>query len=221
MAIEVDVHDSTGAAAAADALERDLADLLEKIARRYPAVAEFLRELRAIDHGVYRAVAVTPTPSLDDPLRRLSDAANYSRLWLASAAVLAVAGGERGRRAAWAGVASLGATSLLVNLGVKPLGRARPDRFGHQVPVARHTRMPLSASFPSGHAASGFAFASAVGTELPLLTLPLSLAALAVAYSRIHTGVHYPTDAIAGGVIGSAIGEAVAGLLHRRRFHRG
>src|SRR5260370_41756542 len=54
-------------------------------------VAQGLRELGAVDRAIYSAVASTPTPSLDEPLRRLSDAANNSRLWLAIAAGLAVA----------------------------------------------------------------------------------------------------------------------------------
>ena len=57
-----------------------------------------LRELGAVDRATYRAIAETPTPSLDDPIRRLSNAANNSRLWLGIAAALAVLGGRRGRR---------------------------------------------------------------------------------------------------------------------------
>ena len=76
--------------------------------------------------------------------------------------------------------------------------------------------MPTSSSFPSGHSASGFAFATAVGRELPLLSLPLRGLAAAVAYSRVHTGVHYPGDAIAGSLLGGAIGLGVSGALERR-----
>ena len=59
-----------------------------------------LRELGAVDRAVYQAVAVTPTPHLDDVFRRLSNAANYSRLWLGMAAAIATFGGRRGRRVA-------------------------------------------------------------------------------------------------------------------------
>ena len=67
--------------------------------------------------------------------------------------------------------------------------------------------MPESASFPSGHAASAFAFAYAVGRHLPGLGLPIRLLAGGVAYSRVHTGVHYPLDAIAGSVLGAALSQ--------------
>ena len=67
--------------------------------------AEALRELGAVDRAVYEAVADTPTPELDAPVRRLSNAANYSRLWLGIAAAIAVSaagvGAARRWRACW------------------------------------------------------------------------------------------------------------------------
>lgn len=178
--------------------------------------AKRLRELGTVDQAVYSAVAATPTPSLDEPLRRLSNAANNSRLWLAIAAGLAVAGGPAGRRAAVRGTAAIGVTSALVNLAVKfAWSRPRPDRVGAGVPDQRNVRMPTSTSFPSGHAASGFAFASAIGRDQPWLGLPLRFLAAAVAYSRVHTGVHYPGDVVVGSLIGAGTGQAVAGLIDR------
>jgi membrane-associated phospholipid phosphatase len=178
--------------------------------------AEGLRELRAVDRAVYYAVASTPTPSLDEPLRRLSQAANNSRLWLAIAAGLAVAGGEDGRRAAVRGTVAIGATSALVNIAIKPLwARRRPDRALAGVPFRRRVRMPTSTSFPSGHSASGFAFAAAIGQDQPWLGLALRFLAGAVAYSRVHTGVHYPSDIVVGSLIGEGTGQAVAGLMDR------
>ena len=56
--------------------------------------------------------------------------------------------------------------------------------------------MPRSTSFPSGHSASAFAFATVVGHHLPVLGVPTRFLAGAVAYSRVHTGVHYPADVI-------------------------
>jgi len=84
------------------------------------------------------------------------------------------------------------------------------------VPAERWVRMPMSGSFPSGHTASAFAFASAVGTAIPPLSLPLHVAAAAVAYSRIHTGVHYPGDTIAGALIGAAAASVARHALARR-----
>src|SRR5215213_6765098 len=51
---------------------------------------------------------------------------------------------------------------------------------------------------PSGHSAAAFAFATGVGHELPPAAIPLHGLAALVAYSQVHTGVHYPGDVIAG-----------------------
>jgi membrane-associated phospholipid phosphatase len=161
-------------------------------------------------------VARTPTGTLDVPVRRLSGAADNSRLWLAIAAAVAVAGGRRGRRAALEGVVAIGITSATVNLGVKPIARRRrPDRAQPALFQDRHVPMPRSASFPSGHAASAFAFAYAVGRHLPALAVPIRLLAAAVAYSRVHTGVHYPGDVLVGSVAGAGTAAMVAAVADR------
>ena len=173
-----------------------------------------LRELGAVDRAVYQAVADTPSPVLDGPVRRLSTAANYSRLWLGLAAVIAAFGGRRGRRAAVEGVLAIGATSAAVNLGIKPIARRRrPDRASPY--GGRFVSMPGSTSFPSGHAASAFAFGYAVGRHLPGLAVPIRLLAAGVAYSRVHTGVHYPGDVAIGSVVGAGTAAMVAAACDR------
>jgi undecaprenyl-diphosphatase len=173
-------------------------------------------QLQALDAAIYAAVAATPTPTFDRALGSLSRAANHSGLWIGAAAMLAMTGGPRGRRAAASGIASLGVTSAIVNIGLKPLGRRRrPDRIGAAVPVTRHVVMPGSTSFPSGHSASAFAFASGVGASLPVAAVPLRAAATLVAYSRVHTGVHYPADVVVGSVLGGAIAPIVVAALTR------
>lgn len=180
--------------------------------RRGPASAlsMALAELGAVDRAVYEAIAKTPTPSLDAPLRRLSNAANGSRLWLAIAAILAVFGGKRGRRAALEGVIAVGVTSASINLVAKSVAtRPRPERADPATFEARHIAMPASSSFPSGHAASAFAFAFAIGRNVPLLAVPIRLLAGCVAYSRVHLGVHYPGDVAVGAIAGSGIASMV------------
>ena len=129
--------------------------------------------------------------------------------------------GPRGRRSAVNGVAAMAVSSAVVHLAVKPLGgRRRPDRVRHQVPMARQVSMPTSTSFPSGHAASAAAFATGVATAFPEAGIPLSAAAALVAYSRVHTGVHYPVDVIAGTVVGTTVAQLVVALLDRGRKRR-
>jgi membrane-associated phospholipid phosphatase len=178
-------------------------------------------ELDRLDVAIYAAIAATPTPAMDVALRRLSRAANYSRLWLGCSGYLAAFAGGRGRRAAANGLASIAFTSASVNLVLKPLSnRRRPDRQTHDVPVTRHVAMPRSTSWPSGHAASAFAFATGVGAAWPAAGMPLSVLASLVAYSRVHTGVHYPSDSIAGTVSGVALAPLAVAAVERRRQHR-
>ncbi len=195
-----------------------LADRLDRLAAgdvpQRQQLEAALRQFAALDRAVYQAIATVPTPALDVAFRRLSRAADKSKLWLAIAAGLAVVGGPTGRRAAARGVLSIGATSAFVNIGVKSLWpRRRPDRAGAGVPGERQVKMPGSTSFPSGHSASAFAFATAVGHDLPALALGLNFLAAAVAYSRIHTGVHYPGDAVVGAVIGASTATTVSAVM--------
>ena len=174
----------------------------------------WLDEAKRLDVAVYAAVAATPTPTLDRVMRRLSHAADYSRLSISAAAVLALTGGSPGRRAAVRGLASIGVTSAVVNLAVKPLSRRRrPDRAEQSVPFARYVPMPISSSFPSGHSAAAFAFATGVGDVLPSAAVPLRALAALVAYSRVHTGVHYPGDVIVGSLIGAALAQVTVHAL--------
>jgi membrane-associated phospholipid phosphatase len=181
-------------------------------------VVTVLRAWGEVDLAVYQAIAGTPTPPLDRPMRRVSAAANWSRLWIAIGGAMAVAGGRTGRRAAAAGIVALAVDSAVVNIGFKfAARRRRPDRDSAGVAAVRRVPMPGSASFPSGHTASGFAFTNAVAHTLPAAAAPLGMLASAVGYSRVHTGVHYPGDVVIGAVIGSAVGEVVG--WGSRRLH--
>jgi membrane-associated phospholipid phosphatase len=182
----------------------------------------WLAEIERVDQAVYDAIATASTPRLDHAMRRVSRAADYSRLSLTAAGVLALTGGPKGRRAAVDGLASALVTTVLVNLVFKPVGRrARPDRVVAAVPTDRHVRMPSSRSFPSGHSAAAVAFASGASSDLPAAALPLHLLAAVVSYSRLHTGVHFPGDVVVGALIGVTIANLTTSthtqLASRRR----
>jgi membrane-associated phospholipid phosphatase len=173
-------------------------------------------EAERLDLAVYAAVARTATPRLDRAMAGLSDAADYSRLSIASGGALALLGGARGRRAAAMGLGSVAVTAAVANLVLKPLsGRRRPDRAMQEVPAVRQVRMPASTSFPSGHTAAAFAFATGVGHTAPAAGIPLHGLAALVGYSRIHTGVHFPGDVIAGALLGTVLAQATTHWAER------
>ena len=169
-----------------------------------------LERAAAVDASIYARIAATDTPRLDAAMVRLSRAADHGKLWFGTAAVLAIAGERTERLAARDGVRALALASATANLIGKPLTRrVRPVQIDLGVGARRHGRMPRSSSFPSGHTASAFAFATAAGTAAPGLRPALLALAGAVGYSRVHTGVHYPADVIAGAAIGVAAGKLV------------
>jgi membrane-associated phospholipid phosphatase len=166
------------------------------------------RRVQRLDHLLMRRSFDARSPGLDRTLVNITRAANYSRLWLVIAGSLAVLAGRRGQRAAGRGVIAIAIAAVVANGPAKLIARRRRP-FSRSRPAL--IRMPRSTSFPSGHTAAAFAFATAASAEMPILAPVLVPIAGAVAYSRVHTGVHYPSDVTAG--VGIGIGS---GLLATR-----
>lgn len=171
-----------------------------------------LSRLDAFDRRLFHLLTRREQALLDRSLKTLTTSANRSVLWLSIAGVLAIAGGDRGRRAALRGALAISLTSTLVNLPLKYLARrGRPERRRGDRPSL--VPIPGSFSFPSGHSASAFAFATAVAREDPRLLLLLFPLAASVAYSRVHLRVHYPFDVLAGAAIGTGMGLSTNALI--------
>ena len=168
------------------------------------------RHFEKLDRKLVRKVSRLPGGSHDDFFRRLSRSANQGRLWLGIAAGMALFPGKT-RRAALHGVLAQAVASAVTNLVFKTLlPRERP--LPEHLPVFRFVHpQPTSSSMPSGHSASAVAFAVGVGLVRPGLGAALAPVAAGVAYSRVHTGAHWPSDVF----FGSAIGAGAA-LVTRR-----
>ncbi len=96
---------------------------------------------------------------------------------------------------------------FVTNLTVKPLvSRPRPWVVMENFPplVAEHD----PCSFPSGHSCSAFAFAVALCLTLPRRWMKVTALCMAVvmALSRLYVGVHFPSDVLAGALIGALCG---------------
>ena len=102
-------------------------------------------------------------------------------------------------------LAAIVTQSALVSLLKWFVGRVRPcDALAWCTPVA--VASPGGGSFPSGHAAGAFTFAAFVAVRAPGWAGPAFGWAAIVAWSRCLLGVHYPSDVLAGALLGTAVG---------------
>ena len=152
----------------------------------------WLADAERLDLAVYAAIAATPSPALDRAMGRLTRAADHSKLSLAAAAALAVFGGPDGRRAATSGLATVGVTTTVVNVGLKLVARRRrPDPVTAAVPITRQVRCRSPARFPPAQRRSvricdrGRRGAARRRDPAPCPGKRRCLL-------RVHTGVHFP-----------------------------
>lgn len=170
--------------------------------------------LAGIDRRLFRLINGLPHSATSDRYVSVISDLGEGLGWVAGGAALALLGGPKGRRAGAAtAMASLAAT-YVVQQHVKPLfRRVRPFVHGEARVVGIR---PADHSFPSGHSASSFAAAAALAYFYPRAA-PLGFTlATGVALSRVHLGVHFPSDTAVGGAIGIVIGSFSAWLMKRR-----
>jgi membrane-associated phospholipid phosphatase len=164
------------------------------------------REASAVDHS--------PQLSPDRPawpVTAVSAATGGGALWLAIAAVMATQPGPlrlAAREGACAVIAANATSHALAHL----VGRPRPPA-GNLPAYQALAHHPTSPSFPSTHTAMAAAFTTAVLARHRGWGLALTPIAVLVAYSRVRTRAHWPTDVVAGGLCGALIGAAVHTVL--------
>ncbi|GLY46606.1 phosphatase PAP2 family protein [Lentzea sp. NBRC 102530] len=160
------------------------------------------------------ALVVVQTALAKPPVVRAARLMSFFGEHSAGWVLLGVAGAlvDRRRRPEWtvaaASVVAAHATSIVVKRVVR---RKRPHHAEVQVLAGTPSRL----SFPSSHATSTTAAAIAYGalTNQPLV--PLLVPPMMV--SRLVLGVHYPTDVLAGAVLGAAVARGVRRVVWGRR----
>lgn len=146
-------------------------------------------------------------------MKCLSRIADNGLIWIVIAVLLLLFSGTR--KVGFTVGLSLLSNLLVMNLILKNLvARVRPyeaiDGLTRLVPAER------SFSFPSGHAGHAFAAAVVLYCMLPKkYGIPALVLAGLISVSRMYVGVHYPTDVLAGAVIGTGIALLCVALVKR------
>src|SRR5262249_55513672 len=93
----------------------------------------------------------------------------------------------------------------------RAIGRPRPWRVYPEPRPLGH--VPRDPSFPSGHTTIAFAAATVLTYYRPRWAPAFFLLAVAIGYSRVYVGVHYPLDVLGGALLGLLVGGIVIALL--------
>ena len=153
---------------------------------------------------------------LSGPMMLISKMGNAGWFWILLG-VLLLLWGIKNRKFARYGLAlllCLGTTALVCNVILKPMtGRIRPyDLLGFSILVP-----PLADfSFPSGHTSASFAAATAIYAMNRKWGIAAYIFAVLMGVSRLYLGVHFPTDVLAGGIIGFVMAKLTLWALGKR-----
>jgi membrane-associated phospholipid phosphatase len=139
---------------------------------------------------------------LERAIGAYSRTGEHAACWIALGLAGAASTREEERRRTWLRGVRIVAGAYGINYIVKlAVRRRRPELPGLEPLTPTVSRL----SFPSAHATSSFAAALAYSRVAP--AAPLYAAATAFALSRPYLGVHYPSDVLAGALLGTAVAE--------------
>ena len=166
--------------------------------------------MEELELAILHSIEALRAPVLDAAMSMLSLAGSYSLIWLVIAAALLAR--KTTRQAGVAAVSAVALAEAIIAL-LKPIFM-RPRPFLVDPSVTLIINSPGDWSFPSGHAAAACACAVAIAVTLGArrwrIWLPIIALAALMAFSRLYLFVHWPTDVLAGAVLGVSVGMVVA-----------
>ena len=154
---------------------------------------QLLRAMRTRWHG----------PRAEAAAKFFGKLGEHGQVWFAIGIVLALV--DSAHRGEWLLCAFLGPAMIVVNFAIKLLVRRQRPVLEGLPPLGG---APSSLSFPSAHASSSFACATAMTRVAPEAAVLFLLAAV-ISAGRPYLGMHYPSDVLAGAVLGVGVGLAV------------
>jgi membrane-associated phospholipid phosphatase len=158
-----------------------------------------------VDERILRAARTWGhSPGVERAVARFSSLGEHGRVWLAVGLVGQIV--DRRRRRQWRRARRVVVRAYVANTAIKLVVRRRRPRLA-DLPALTDT--PTALSFPSAHASTSFAGAVSYA-RLGLPAIPLYALAGALSASRLYLGVHYPSDTLAGALLGTALGRRFA-----------
>jgi undecaprenyl-diphosphatase len=167
-----------------------------------------LQRLAKLDRRLLRAMRTRcHQPPVERAAKALGSAGEWGAIWVGLGLGCAAVDGSHRER--WVRAAAIAPAAIAANFLVKlSVGRPRP-RLRGLPPLAG---APSELSFPSAHATSSLAAATALGRVYPEARAPLYGLAVAICLTRPYLGMHYPSDVAAGAAIGLLLGALWPGL---------
>ncbi len=149
---------------------------------------------------------------LDHGMVVFSTLGNLGALWIVLGIVLICL--PRFRMAGIAVLIALAFSGICCELLIKPLVM-RPRPCDVSTAVNLLITCPKTSSFPSGHTTAAFAAVSALafGKAPRKLVVPVTVAAFVMGCTRLYLYVHYPSDVLAGAVLGVFLGFVAVSLV--------
>jgi undecaprenyl-diphosphatase len=167
-----------------------------------------LERLSRLDRRLLRGMRTRfHAPQVEEAMKALGRAGEWGAVWVAIG--MGAAAADATRRPRWLRTAAAAPAGVGVNYLVKLAVRRRRPRLRRLPPLAS---APSELSFPSAHATSSLAAATAMGRVAPGARPPLYGVAAAICLTRPYLGMHYPSDVLGGAAIGLLIGRLWPGL---------
>jgi membrane-associated phospholipid phosphatase len=167
-----------------------------------------LRWLKRADRRALRFMRTRGhADAAESGMKALGMAGEWGAVWVAIA--LAAAAADPKRQGRWLRSVPVAPAAVGLNFLVKLVARRERPRLRHLPPLAS---APSELSFPSAHATSSMAAATALARVEPRARLPLYGLATALCLTRPYLGMHYPSDVLAGAALGIVLGAVWPGL---------
>ena len=168
-----------------------------------------LRRIQEWDTRMLHRIAARHTKRLDRIMVLVTRTGNNGYIWfLISIPMLFL---NRYRAVGYTGILAMLISAIAGEVTIKHIvARVRPcsEEYGQEL-LIKH---PAHYSFPSGHTSASFSMTAVMFFMLPILFIPVLIYACMMGLSRIYLLVHYPSDVIAGVVLGSICGTVAVSV---------